>query len=442
MKDGVPFVKALLALEDGKDEKTFDTALNELESIRAELVDPMRNLLIGYSYLEKFKLSKQGVDYDRELWQKAHQSLILAADLARGRSRVRAAALSNLGLLHLWGLNYNQSVRFWEMRKQMGFDDQQMKAERQAFTWYYSQALFMSGQTRRAAEEMASLPMDLQTEEFAEHRAFYLAMGEDYAEALKAYEKVLSKMGSDFAKLPEPSRTKVRLGYAFTLFKLGKAAEAKNLFNKILSEGLKSFKAEEGTRSLAFEPNEVEILVWGFLAQLGSMQDREQALNSRLALLKDDLPAMIQARQQLSELVSPRDPKAAAELMKKSLQETLTFTEDNGPLGQLVFRSLTNYMVHVLLFDGLYQGDAHKGLAQQLEKTLAALTQQGEFSPLPIQKEQWRLQYLWNLFQERVLKANPNPQWREDLLKNPLSARLQKEDASGFEQLQKQMLLL
>ncbi len=442
MKDGVHFVQALLSLQEGGDEKTLETAITDLQSIRADLLDPMRTLMIGYAYIEKFLQTKKGVEYDRELWQKAHQSLILTADLARGRRRIRAAALTNLGLLHLWGQNYTQSVRFWELRKQLGFDDPQMNNERQAFTWFYSQALFLSGQPQRAAEEIAELSSLQLTPEFTERKAFYLAMAYKFPEALTAYESVLKVKGVNFESLKEPGRSKVRLGMAYTYFKLKMFTEAKTLFERIISEENGRFESQEGVRTIAFEPHEIAALSWGFLGQMGSEQERLKALRERVKLVEKDLPALIQAKMQLAELLSKSEVGAGVELMRSALNDCRVFAADNGHVGQTVFRTLTNYMVHGILFEAHYKEQKQNELSSQISKTLGALNRQSGDLSFPVRREQWRLQYLWGLFQERVLGQSPGEHWRDELDKSTLAEELRRGDANEFEAIQKELMQL
>ncbi len=447
IKDSLPLIKALLKLDDGEtaanqwtaSDSDLNEVLKELQSLRTDLNDPILYLIEGYTYLERFRRSKKGVIYDDELWQKAQHSLILAVDLARGRRRIQAAALSNLGLLYLWGQNPNQSLHFWEQRKQLGFDDPQMIPELQAFTWYYSQALFLANKAKQASEEISNLPALLQTPEFMERRAFYLAVAEDFPESLKAYEKVLQGKGPLFEKLPEPGRTKVRLGFAYALFRSSRLAEAKKVFEKILFANAGRFDAEESSRSMAFDPEEIEVLVWGFLAQMGTDTEKIQALEKRISLIKDDPASLIQAQMKLSELITMQNPKKATELMQKTMKDCRIFSEDNGPLGQTVFRTLANYMIHGLLNKDYYRGIQHQDLQTQIEKTLLALSRQEASPSLQIKKEQWRLNYLWTLFQEQILKQAQVAGWQENLKKNSLALEVFSEDPKGFSALVDEM---
>jgi hypothetical protein len=399
MRDGVFFVKALSSLLDGEDEKKLESALDDLVNIRVELVDPMRTLVMGYIYLEKFRNSRKGIEFDRELWQKAHQNLILTADLARGRSRVRAAALSNLGLLHLWGQNYHQSIRFFEMRKQLGFDEATMRSERQAFAWFYSQALFLAGQPKQAATELAEFSEHEKVSEIVERKAFYLSMAGQFGEALESYEVLQKKTGELFESLKEPSRTKVRLGLAYTLFSANKPNEAKRVFERIVKQPLERFDNSSGERVIAFDPKEIRALSWGFLAQMGTDNEKIKALRSRLEMLDgQDLSAAIQAKLQLAERLSLTNSVESTQFMRSALAECRVFAADNGPMGQTVFRTLSNYMVFGLLFRTQYVGEKHGDLRDQLDKTLTALARETETSTPPILLEQWRLRFLWGLF--------------------------------------------
>jgi hypothetical protein len=272
-----------------------------------------------------------------------------------------------------------------------------------------------------------------------ERKAFYLAVAEDFPESLKAYEKVLQSKGPLFEKLPEPGRTKVRLGFAYALFRSSSLAESKKVFEKILSTNARRFDVEENSRLMAFEPQEIEVLVWGFLAQMGTDTEKTQALEKRISLIKDDLASLIQAQMKLSELITMQNPKKATELMQTTMKDCRVFSEDNGPLGQTVFRTLTNYMIHGLLYKDYYRGNQHQELQTQIEKTLLALSRQEASAGLQIKKEQWRLNYLWTLFQEKLLKQSQVIGWQENLKKNSLALGILSEDPKGFSALLEEM---
>ncbi len=439
MRDGVPFVKALLAFEEAKNNsapnKYFDQALDELKNLRSDLVDPMPLLLTGFIYLEKFLLTKKGLEMDRDLWQKSHNSLILAYDLSQGQRRIRAAALTQLALLHLWGQSYGPSVHFWELRKKLGFDVPNMNLDRQAFTWYYSQSLFLNSEPIKAANEILSLPSEFLSPEFFERVALYFSMGGNYTESQKYYDKITSLYGKNFESLTEPSKSKIRLGCAYNLFKLNKRAEAKSLFQLLLNNNSRSQISKEAEDSVLSDPKLTETLILGFLVQLESdSQLKIQYLQKRLSLLKEDLPSLIQTKIQLIEELSLIQPHKAQELVLESLQDLTQFEKDNGPLGQTIFYTLKNYMAHVLLFPALYQKESHQNLKTLIQKSLYSLRDQEPQSPPSILIEQWKLEYLWNLFQERILNTQAHKEWRTVLNQSSLVKKIQEQDSKLFQE--------
>lgn len=439
MQDGIYLVKALLDLQANTDDKGPESALKDLDGLRADLIDPIPKLIKGYAYLELFQKTIQGVDYDRELWQKAHDSLILAADLARGRKRILSAALTNLGLLNLWGQNFRQSTRYFELRKQIGFELPQMKNELIGFTWYYAKALFLDGQSQRAAEELMALPSENLSFEVKERIAFYSAMSGHFDTAFKFYNEIQKTSGAQFEKLSEPSRSKIKFSYAYTLFELKKDELAKRTFEELLRTLPTKQKAESGKRSLDFNPDEIKAQIYGFLGQLGETQDKIKSLRLRLKLVENDLGSAMLTKLNLAEKLSPQNIKEASTLMQSATQDLRLYTAENGAIGQIVFRVLDNFLIHGLLYPEAYHQQKLDDIYPQVRKTLTILQRQQESAGIPILREHWKLQFLWGLFQEKVLGKPESPTWRADLEKSQLTSTLNERDREEFAQIKQRL---
>jgi len=472
--DGAQWLNILLLLDESNQShyfKNLDLALTTISEMRVDLNDPLKYLITGYIYLEKIKLSQIGVEMNAELLKHAHQNLILASDLARENPRVQAAALTNLGLLHLWSQNYGQSVKFWELRKNLGFDDTDKNTEKnsekyseyQSFLWFYSQSLYLNNQNKAAVEAIQLIPKNQLTPEIIERTAFYSSLTENWSKALEYYQKLettaSSKLGSipssesepkfkpgleigpDFEKINEPSRTKIRLNKAYVLFKLGKFTESQNLFKKIVEQKLQKIPIDSRFRKMEFDPKSLNNIAQGFLSQMGSKEERIHALKRRIDLLEEDLPNLIQAQIKLAELLFNSDLNSSINLMQSALQNCQKFANENGSIGQTVFKTLTNYLVHGLLNHSHYSTLNSKGLREQMQKTLNSLNKQMESASIVALKNQWHLQYLWGLYRQRVLSDKDLQNWKHDLMESVLTKKILQDDPEGLKQLQNKLLL-
>jgi len=442
--DGAPWLKIFLLLDEKDPEqyaKNLDLALKDLSRLRSDLNDPLKYLLIGYIYLEKIQYSQKGVEIDVQLLKDAHQNLILASDLARENPRIRAAALTNLGLLHLWNQNYGQSIKFWELRKNLGFEGEDQNTDYKSFLWFYSQTLFLNNQNKAAVEVLQLIPPHQISPEVIERIAFYHSRAENWSTSLENYQKLEKIVGLDFETIPEPSRSKIRLNKAYVLFKMQKLSDSQKLFKKIAQQDLKKFPVNNRFRKMEFDPANLENIVQGFLSQMGTDKERIQALERRIQLLGEDLPNLIQSQIRLAELLYPTDFNASMELMQSALKNCRDFANENGSLGQTVFKTLVNYLVHGLLNPNRYSSFNSKNIKEQVQKTLASFQKQSDTANLIALKNQWHLQYLWNLYQEQVLKENRS-HWKKSLLESSLTEKIRHEDPEGLKTLQIKLDLL
>lgn len=437
--NGSKWLEIILLLENS-DKKQFiknlDTALKKISNLPADFNDPLKYLLTGFIYLEKIQRTQKGFEFHPEYLKLAQQNLILASDLSRENPRIQAAALSNLGLLSLWNQNYGQSIRFLELRKQLGFEQGDKNPEYKYFLWLYSQALFLNNQNKMAKETLEQIPNAQGIPEVIERIAFYTMLSENWTQSLKHYQVLEKITGQDFVTLNEPSRSKIRLSKAYVLFKLDQKIEAQKLFIKILQQKFQINSNSSPFRKMEFDSKHFNSIVYGFLSQLGTEKERILFLKKRIELLDEDLPALIQAQMKLAEILTLSDLNASIIVMQKTLADCIRFAEENGSLGHTVFKTLSNYLVHGIFHSDQYSNINSKDIRHQISKTLGALNKQMETANLTALKNQWHLTYLWNLYQEKVLKEGSSIRWKSDLMQSTLTEKIHQKDPQALKQIQ------
>ncbi len=360
--DNMKFVEALLILIDQapKAQADFkfvghlDQAIEKLNSMSQERDSAVRYLLLGSCYLEKLLRSAQGMDFSNELMQKANRSLMLAYDLGRDNARIQASTLMNLGLLQSRAQNQALAVRFFGLRKVLGFTSAQEKA---SFAWLYSRALFLSHQVEQAVGEIAEVEASELKSEFLERRAFYLLAFEKYKESVVAY--------ADFFKskpqLDAINVAKINLSYGYALLKTHHEAEAKNhLILAIQTLDRMSPLSRGEDRSVEFSPIRLKLFAFGFLAQMGEPSERKAALLKRLELLQSDssllddqLSAMIEAKLQIANL-PVTELHGRAVHIGDAIRLSLKLGKETGYLAHAVYASGTAALIEGILHPKIF----------------------------------------------------------------------------------------
>jgi len=389
VEDNMKFVAAVLTLADHqkeqKDVKFLDEAIASLNSMVTDRDTAMRNLVLGYCYLEKLLRTADGYEIDGGLFQEAHRSLMLAYDLGRDNRRIRASALMDLGVLHSRAQNYGVASRFFELRKNLGFNAED---ERARFAWLASRAYRYTRQFDRAAKELSEVPGPVRRPPIDERQAFALTFGGRYDDAESVYHKLYS--GGAITGGRNLATTQLTFGYA--LLKNKKPAEAARALQGSLAEARKLKKEKHDKDHLIdFEPLRVQLAATGLLAQAaaGAPEERIKAREERWRVLGksedivDDVATLkIQNRLQLAEALRAKDPKASAGAVKEALSLTEKWGEKNQYFGNSVYRAVVAGLV-----DGAknaqFYGKSDAERAESLtEKFLQAIKEQKSTDPV------------------------------------------------------------
>lgn len=409
IEDNFKFVEALLLLIDADlnhedSSRSLDKAISKLESMELDRDSAVRYLLLGYCFLEKMRRTGKGVEFDNSLFQKAHRALMLAYDQGRENDRVRSAALMDLGILHQRVGNFGMSAKFLGLRKRLGFDSPE---EQSRFAWVYSRSLFHAFQPELARRELAELPAGVMTPPFQERLAFYSTFSGEFEKAISLYSQLL-RPGASLVQEPR-DLARVYLSYGYALFKMRRFEEARIALRSSLREAsnLKRVSEETG-RTLTFEPVRIQLAATGLLSQMGSSQERLQALNERAEFLQkaeqvmeDWRPSVILNHLQRADLHA--DLKMDSEMVRdlqSAVNEAIAFGETNGYLGQAIFRTAINYLSMSALNPKVFSKG--KQIQALVSRSLEAMNKQTP-RPAMIESERLKLIVLWWTYQTQVL---------------------------------------
>ncbi len=431
ISNGQQWIKVITTLQEGDgDIPNLEKALSQLSELRVDLQDPLIFLLKGFIHLAKIEraqlLNKKFEIHDGEA-KAAHRNLVLASDLSQENPRVKAAALMNLGLLHLRLKNYGQSVRFFGLRKNLGFYDQEKSEEYKAFVWYYAESLYYFNQPQKASQLIKTLGLTQLSIEFLERFGFYSIIAKNWDEAQEAYEQIERIAGVNFVNLNEPTRTKVLFSKAVLLFNLNRKSDSQNIFSLVLNL-LPHSPDKEFIR-------ETQNLVYGYLSQLGNVKEQQQALENRIKLLENDLPNLIQSEVRLADLQTNSNSNSiiASQTLQLALKHCIEFAEENGTFSPTVTKTLNNYLVHGILNKNIYSKFNSDSLSKIVLQTLTGYQKQLDSANIYSLKEHWRLKYLWIIYQNKVL--NNNIVDVNNINNELVNIELEKQDPNGLKDL-------
>lgn len=287
--DSQPYVDAVLEVVAAKERpekssKALAQAARRLERMNARVHEPLRHLLLGAIYLKQIMAQTLP---PAEQVEKAHYHLMLAFDLGRERSRVRAAALTNLALLHQQAGNHGLANNFFRLRKRYPYIDERQQMQMAilgARSLFYVSAY---GEAARELAEVSSLSptvaaaSDKSWSRFLRERwAFYLTYAGDYAQAITVYQELLGQPSA----LPPTVLAKVYLNYGRALFHHGEKAKAAEAWQqcvkmaRLLGEKNADWAGMRGQRVLA--------LAYGYLAQVVPLSQAKSYLDERGELLR------------------------------------------------------------------------------------------------------------------------------------------------------------
>ena len=411
--DSMKYVEALLELVDAEPERQNDSsgvqslnkAIAKLESMDQDRESAIRYLLLGYCYKEKFLRLASGYDFDSALFQSARRSLTLAYDQGRDNDRIKASALMNLGILNQRAQNQGVAIKFFSLRKPLGFEGD--TEARNRFSYLYAKSLFEGHLPERAAQELAELPQDELSAPMLEHEAFYFSNGGKFKKAAEIYSRLISakQIQGDL------NLAKINLSYGYSLFKLRHAAESQAaLRESMLHAERLGMIAKNEDRLIDFHPIRMQLVGYGLLSQLGTTQERIDALEKRARLLdkaKDLidlwLPSLIQNRLQLAALYSTTDLPKAVRKMDDAIKFTHEYGDANQYLGQVVFQSTVDYLAHGILHPELYEKERQKEIRTVVQQCLHDYDLQ-KLPPPYLSYQRLKLKMLWASYSEKVLR--------------------------------------
>ncbi|MGD8592963.1 MAG: hypothetical protein PVF82_09035 [Gammaproteobacteria bacterium] len=456
------YVKALrLLIETDRHDKAYNQALadalNLLKAMSVSGLNPaMRDLLMGYIYHQQFRASQEGYSFDQALFQKAHYHYMMALDLGRENSRIAASVWGNLGWLHFDVRQYALSADFFQRRAQMPFADTEEEVNTR---WAYARALFYNNQLKAAWEQaeqalqLARTIAGLDAVPFLEKAAFYAMQAGEYQHAIELYEGLLQKNS-----LAQKNRAKALLAQGYALMQSGRSNVARERFLSLL-EITKQLGVipSGGERLLAFQPQRLQLLAYGFLAQLaddpkqraGDLAQRIKLLDDikgqasqfamdesgRLSFLAKDQQRLAVTYEQAGEL------EKMANTMAQALDTANAWkkhTEDNT--GPVIYRTLVNYLSLGLSHPQAFAKLEAKRIEDNCASTLLSFAAQSYRSPI-IVAQQAKLNILWEAYRSKVLvqegrQAQPLAKRLDALMNSPEVQRLQDDRRQAYEELE------
>jgi hypothetical protein len=324
----------------------IDKMSNDLVGVGAKY------LFLGYLYHEQYRRTITGIESDRSLAQKAHQSYLFAIDAAFDNSRIQAAALQNLGLLHFSLRNYSMAAEFLQKRQQLPFMG---AGQQEAVGWFEAKSLY---QSYRAAEAVTVIETILKNPSnhrtaLMERQAFYAWNAGQFDKAARLYEAVIPDLG-------KKANSGIYLSYGYSLMKAGKIASAEVQLKAAIEMAQGEAKVTVG--GLNRSPEKIEFTARGLLARLAlENQQKISHLNERLRMF----PGMINGAkgyyldkatlksQQVKETFdlvflesdANSPDKIRVQTLEKTLKLAYDYGEDQGFLNQTVFNTLKNSML-------------------------------------------------------------------------------------------------
>jgi hypothetical protein len=337
--------------------------------------------MLGYCYLAKLRRTAKGYELDQELFQGAHRELMLAYDLGRDNARVKAAVLSNLGILHQRAQNHGLSARFFALRKPLGFVSSE---EAGAHAWLYARSLYYTHEPDKAADEVASAPGDVPQSYVApllEREAFYRMAAGQYERAAGLYAKLFDRGYIQ----GEASLARARLSHGFALFKLKREDQAQAALRSALAHAEKlAIVPRDAERLIDSDPVRIQLVAYGLLSRMGPDAKRLDALEKRAALLpkakshfeESYLPTVIENRLSLAAVSDRVQPGKAVGWMKEALKLAEELGDTDQYLANAVYRTAVAYLAHAWLHPQLYAQEDSDRIQKIVDKCVQAYESQ------------------------------------------------------------------
>jgi tetratricopeptide (TPR) repeat protein len=301
--------------------------------------------------------------------------------------------------------------------------------------WALARALFYNNQLKAAVEQaeqalqLARTITTLNSGSFVEKAAFYAMQAGEYQHAIELYDELFQKYS-----LADINRAKALLGHGYALMQAGRQEAARERFKSLLEiSNQLDVIPSGGERLLTFQPQRLQLLAYGFLAQL-SDDSKQRALNlqqriklldnikgrtsqfvmeesARLSFLGKDQQQLAVTYEQTGEL----DKMASA--MEQALNTANAWkkeTQDNA--GPVIYRTLVNYLSLGLSHPKTFAKLDTKRIEDNCKSTLQSLAAQPYRSPI-IVAHQAKLNILWEAYRSKVL-------FPEERQTEPLAERL------------------
>jgi hypothetical protein len=403
--------------------KLWPQALSELALVKFGDVNlAMRDLLTGYIYHQQLIASKNGYNFDKLAYQKAHYHYMIALDLGRENHRISASVYENAAWLHFDTGQYAYSADLFSQRFKFGFpsDEAQLSA-----LWAAARSSFYANDNQTAweySEQALNLSQKINIRElspFVEKAAFYAQQAGKYTTAIHHYQTLFDNDGT----LVGHNRSKALLSYAFTLMKNKELGAARERLNELLSFSTTlSTKAASSSLLLPLVSERQQLLAYGFLAKMATtpaekikhLQQRIGILKSlegdteklgyseieRTAFLSKDYINLALSFEQSGQLFQLRD--ATLNSLDTAMLWSLEIDDDAGPV---IYNSLVNSLSLALSHADTFGNVNEEAFTTQVTSTLETFSGM-TFRSSAIIVQEAKLQLLWHAYRAIVLKQD------------------------------------
>lgn len=351
--DSVTFVKSVHAtITSGQNppESVLEQATKDVEKLSDNMVGVgAKYLFLGYLYQKRFDRTVNGFEFDDDLAQKAHRSYLYAIDAAFNNDRIQAAALQNLGLLHMARKNYSMAAEYFQKRHSFSYEN---VPHQEAILWFAAKALY---QSYRPAEALAMVDEGLglaitNRTAFLERQAFFAWNAGQFQKSAKLYETLIPSLGKN-------ATSGVYMSYGYALMKANQPDKAEEaLLKSVLLSKKEEKKMIDGINRF---PQKVQFTAKGLLARLPLTKEKNvKHLSERLSMFDEIIASAKDYYQDVATLKSQQvkeqfdlalaksdDSREAAKDLERALALAKDFADDHGYLNQTIFTTLKNTMI-------------------------------------------------------------------------------------------------
>jgi len=452
-----PYVDALQLIIDAESKskpntKKYEDALVLLSDMQVSGLNPsMRDLLMGYLYHQKLRISQNGYAYDKSFFQRAHHHYMMALDLAQDNARIAATVWQNLGWLQFEVRQYGLAADFFEQRLRLPFIK---KMDEIGVRWMLARTQFYNNRKPEAlaeAETMLNLVSknNLGTvTSYLEKAAFYAVQAEEYDKAITYYNRLFKDH-----QLSTENEAKARLAYAYSLMESKRTEEAGRQFEMLLELSSKmNVLPKNNDRLVALYPQRFQLLAYGFLAKLNKnsleqIQYRQRRIGlfekmsgkasdfaydeaGRLSFISKDYQHMAEAYE------NQKDYSNMVNAMFDALQISEKWASETGDeVGPVIYRTLLNYLTLNISHSDVFTDSHDKIRDKVVNQTLKAFEEHPYRSSL-IVYQHTKLQVLWAVINNKNQPAEELVKRFNELMNSDDVKLLEKQLTLEFEELQ------